>query len=264
MKLGNADNDSLSNLRKQYFESMPEFQELYIELMVPDSNAYTITIDNRLAGYLIVSTQMVLIEFYLNNDYVSVAHDVLRDAVTSLAVTNIYCKTFDFLLLGSCLRNGFHYQVAGLLFRHYNHPLVEKISSLVMMQSGVESIPLLTSQDCSIHELFETAQQLEQFIVNEQVFEFYSENKLVGCGMIIKTHSNFCFCDLGVWVHPSKRGKGIAANILLLLREHALKQGFLPSCGCAIDNLASQKAIVKSGYLSKYQLLDFEVNNLKK
>jgi GNAT superfamily N-acetyltransferase len=255
--------NSIKNHRKDYFDSLPEFQELYIELMVPDSEIYAITIDSMLSGYVIVSATGVLIEFYLIEQFIPFAHKILIEAIKELDVTHIYCKTFDFLLLGNCLRSGFSYTIEGMLYRHYNRPLVAKDNSLSMIQSGRGSVPLLTGQDNSIRELFETEQQLLNFIETELVFEFYRENTLVGCGMIIKTHSDYDFCDLGVWVHPSHRGKKIGSNILISLREFALKQDFTPSCGCGIDNVSSQKAIEKCGFISKFQLLDFNVEGAK-
>ncbi len=263
MQLLKSNLNSIKNLRKDYFDSLPEFQELYLELMVPDSAIYTITIDAMLSGYVIVSATGVFFEFYLIEQFIPLAHKIFIEAIKELDVTHVYCKTFDFLLLGSCLRSGFSYTIEGMLYRHYNRPLVSKDNSLGMIQSGRGSVPLLIGQDNSIRELFETEQQLVNFIENEHVFEFYRENTLVGCGMIIKTHSDYDFCDLGVWVHPSHRGKKIGPNVLIYLREFALEHGLIPSCGCGIENVASQKAIEKCGFISKFQLLDFSIEGSK-
>jgi RimJ/RimL family protein N-acetyltransferase len=76
--------------------------------------------------------------------------------------------------------------------------------------------------------------------------------------MIIRTHSDYNFCDLGVWVNPLKRGKYIGSQIVLNLRDFAMKNNMIPSCGCAIENLASQKMIEKSGYVSRYKMINFQ------
>ncbi|MCA1744818.1 MAG: GNAT family N-acetyltransferase [Bacteroidales bacterium] len=94
----------------------------------------------------------------------------------------------------------------------------------------------------------------------EHVFEFYKNDELVGCGMVIRTKAGWNFCDLGVWVHPQKRGHSLGAQILLLLREFALENQMKPSCGCAIENIASQKTIEKSGFVSKHKLICFTVD----
>lgn len=96
------------------------------------------------------------------------------------------------------------------------------------------------------------------FIKNENVFEFYKNEEFVGCGMVVRTHIDYKFCDLGVWVNPSKRGNAIGSQIILNMREFSVKNNLKPSCGCAIDNLASQKTIEKSGFVSKYKLINFK------
>ena len=76
--------------------------------------------------------------------------------------------------------------------------------------------------------------------------------------MVIRTHLDWDFCDLGVWVNPSKRGKSFGSQILLYLREFAINNNMKPSCGCAIENLASQKIIEKSGFVSRHKLISFK------
>ncbi len=86
---------------------------------------------------------------------------------------------------------------------------------------------------------------------------FTKTNEFVGCGMVLRTHPDWNFCDLGVWVNPSKRGNAIGSQIILNLREFAINNNMKPSCGCAIENIASQKTIEKSGFVSKYKLINF-------
>jgi predicted acetyltransferase len=118
-------------------------------------------------------------------------------------------------------------------------------------------------QDNSIKELFETERQLTDFIKNENVFEFYKNDVFVGCGMVLRTNPEWNYCDLGVWVKPSERGKNIGAQIILNLKEFAIRNNLKPSCGCAIDNVASQKTIEKSGFISKYKLINFIRNKAR-
>jgi RimJ/RimL family protein N-acetyltransferase len=114
-------------------------------------------------------------------------------------------------------------------------------------------------QDDSIKTLFETEQQLIEYINNEHVFEFYKNDEFIGCGMALRTHPDWDFCDLGVWVHPLQRGNKMGAQILLKLRAFALNNGMKPSCGCAIENIASQRTIERSGFVSKHILIAFTI-----
>jgi hypothetical protein len=43
------------------------------------------------------------------------------------------------------------------------------------------------------------------------------------------------------------------------LSAFAIEKNMKPSCGCAIENIASQKTIEKSGFVSKHQMIHFKI-----
>jgi RimJ/RimL family protein N-acetyltransferase len=247
----------ISSLRKAYFNSLPLFQELFLEIMIPDARAFLLEEAKNPIGYCIVSDDNALLEFYLVDLYMTESHSCFRQLLKVLSISDVYCKSFDSLLLNYCLTEGLHGTIAGLLYRDYHEPLIQKPLHLTMRKAQPASVSFLSYQDASIHELFENEEQLTGFIQKEHVFEFYEDKVFIGCGMVIKTHPEWQYCDLGVWVEPTSRGRGLGAQIILYLREYALQNQLNPSCGCAIDNLASQRTIEKSGFISHHKMLHF-------
>jgi predicted acetyltransferase len=258
MKIAKTTLSQIKSYRYEYFTSLIEFQELYLELMVRKSDYYLLQVENKEIGYTIINNEGVLIEFYVASGYVPDSNIIFKFLLKELSVSNIYCKTFDSLLLSSCVLNSLSYSVIGVLFRDYTRAKVEKDVSLQMVKIDLSSIEILLRQDESLKELYETEELLIEFIENENVFIFYKNNELIGCGMVIKTNKDWDFCDLGVWVNRKQRGNGFGAQILLNLREFAVNNNLKPSCGCAIDHLASRKTIEKSGFVSRYQLINFK------
>jgi hypothetical protein len=191
--------------------------------------------------------------------YIPDSNEIFRKVLEDLSITDIYCKSFDSLLLSNCLSNNLQYSIVGILYRDYVEPLIKKDPTMKMKRADLLSVELLLGQDESIKELFETEQQLIDFIQNENVFEFYKNEEFVGCGMVIRTHPDWSFCDLGVWVNPSKRGKAIGSQIILNLREFSINNNLEPCCGCAIENQASQKTIEKIGFVSRYKMINFKI-----
>lgn len=257
MKVVKTSFDKVKKYRTAYLNSLPEFQELFIELMINDSDYYIFQADNNEIGYAIRNNDGVLIEFYVLDKYIPVSKEILGQVLKDLSITDIYCKSFDSLLLSNCILEILPYSILGLLYRDYFEPLIKKDSTIKMKRADHLSVELLLGQDESIKELFETEQRLIDFIQNENVFEFHKNEEFVGCGMVIRTHPDWSFCDLGVWVNPSKRGNAIGSQIILNLREFSIKNNLKPSCGCSIENKASQKTIEKSGFVSKYKLINF-------
>jgi len=249
--------DRIKKFRTDYLNSLPEFQELFLEIMINNSDCYLLQIDSREIGYAIRNNSGVLIEFYVTDKYLRESNGFFRQLIKELSITEIYCKSFDSLLLSNCLLSSLPYSVIGVMYRDYVEPLIKVDLALIMEKATLLTVGLLMRQDNSIKELFETEQQLTDFIQNENVFMFYKNDELIGCGMVIRTNQDWDYCDLGVWVNPSKRGNGFGSQIILNLREFALKNNMKPSCGCAIGNLASQKTIEKSGFVSRYNLIKF-------
>ena len=253
--------ENIKNLRSEYFNSLPEFQELFLELMVCESYCYLLLDGEVVMGYTIINSNHILIEFYLSPKYLPNSNEILNHVIKELSVAEIYCKSFDLLLLNSCRLNSLRETVIGKLYREYVKPQMTIDPVIRTEKAGADSIKLLGRQDASIKELFDTEEQLISFIMNENVFEFYQNNEFAGCGMVIRTHPEYNFCDLGVWVSPLHRGKYFGTQILLRLRDFAISNHMIPSCGCAIENLASQKIIEKSGFVSNHTMIRFLANH---
>lgn len=263
MKIEKTTLDKILNYRNDYLNSLSQFQELFIELMINDSDFYVLRNDKIEMGYVITNNERVLIEFHVFEKYVPNSHNLFKQIIGELSITDIYCKSFDSLLLSNCMLSSLSYSVIGVLYRDYTEPLVKSDPGIQMKKADLSSVNLLMEQDDSIKELFETKDQLTDFVKNENVFEFYKNDVLVGCGMVLRTNPTWNYCDLGVWVKPWKRGKNFGAQIILNLKEFAVKNNLKPSCGCAIDNIASQKTIEKSGFVSKHKLINFKRYNAK-
>jgi len=259
MKIVKTTIDKIKNYRSSYFNSLPEFQDLFLEIMINDSDVYLIRVDNIDIGYTIKNKQDILIEFYLTSKHIPGCNELFRQILKDLSVAEVYCKSFDYLLLNNCLICSLPYSVCGVLYRDFAGALVKKDPEIKMQKADLSSVDFLLAQDDSIKVLFETELQLTEFITKENVFEFYKNGEFVGCGMVMRTNADYDFCDLGVWVNPSKRGKNIGSQIILCLREFAINNNMKPCCGCDIENVASQKTLENSGFVSKHTLISFKV-----
>lgn len=247
----------IEKLRFHYLQNLPLFQELFLELMIKNANYYFINSDNTDIAYAIVSKDGILLEFYFISSHNNEALAVFETTCNRLNVKEIYCKSFDKTLMWLCETKHLQVNTLGLLFRDFKKRDIQLDTSISYHYANEADISKLMSQDESINELFETEEQLRQFITIEKVVLFEKQAEFIGCGMIIRTHKNWNYCDLGVWVHPNHRNLGIGTQIILRLKHLAESAGFIPSCGCAIDNVASHNTIKRSGFKSNYKMLSY-------
>ncbi len=99
MKIVKTSIDKIKKYRTDYLNSLPEFQELFIELMICNSDYYIFQADNNEIGYAIRNNDGVLIEFYVLDKYIPDSNEFFRQVLKDLSITDIYCKSFDSLLL---------------------------------------------------------------------------------------------------------------------------------------------------------------------
>lgn len=247
-------------LRTEYLNSLPEFQEAYMEILVEKSGYFKLCNDGLLIGYVIKTDDNILVEFYLMEKFIPKCADYFKIAVERLNIAKVYCKSFDYLLLNCCMMHSYSYKLIGTLFRDYIETDKFPSNDLLISVAEESDYEFLLQQEDG---LYETPEELELYVKGRNILMFKKNGQLLGCGYLIKIHCKWDYYDIGMWVNPDFRKQGIATKIIFYLKEHCLKNNWRPICGCAIDNIASQKTLEKNGFISKHKLIEFVINNDK-
>ncbi|MCL2434794.1 MAG: GNAT family N-acetyltransferase [Lentimicrobiaceae bacterium] len=255
LKYKTVKHKTIKSYRKLYLENLPELQELFIEWIVEKSNFYTINNAGKAIGYFIVSKQNSLVEFFVDTQYINEAAGIFENIYSKFNIENVLCKSFDALLLKCCCNGKMKYKVVGHLFRDYIDTAPQDITEFTKIELADES----DYDDFVKHdnELYETKEDLRFFLKNRYALKYYIEDKLIGCGFLIKVNEFYNHCDIGMWVDTPYRNKGYATKIISDLKQRCIKDGVTVTCGCAADNIASRKVLEKNGFRTKHDLLMF-------
>lgn len=257
MKIEKSRIEDIELFRLEYLESLPKFQDVFLELMVNKSNCYKLYFDNSPIGYFIVSVDNVLLELFLQNRFASQSAASFDFVVNELNISSVYCKSFDYQLLDCCLANALPYKIIGCLYRDFREKGLQIEPGLSFRYAEISDLPFLLQQD---DDVFEPKQLLETFIKNKGIIFLENADSIQGCGFLTKVHPKYNYYDIGVWVSPHHRGKGNATQIMLYMIDLCLRKQQFPICGCDVNNLASQKMLEKLGFISEYKLIEFEIN----
>lgn len=256
--------DKLDEFRNLYFNSIPEPQELFLELLInpykeldtKPPKKYLIKIKETDIGYCIVNSEDIILEFYLIDNYIPICEDIFKLVLTKLSISKAFCKSFDSVFLKCCITYHKSLKLEGILFRDMIEKDVEKPHPNLKFRIG-------ESEDFSQISLFkegffENNGELKVYLDNKRLFCFLINDEIIGCGIfsrIIKNRPDF---DIGMVVHPKYRRKGFGTYIINHLKNFCLENNWRPICGCGIENIGSRHTLEKAGFVSKHNLLEFQ------
>jgi len=245
--------DEIKEYREQYFSSLYEAQELFLEWEVLKSGHYVIETE-KVIGYFSVSPENVMVEFFLEESSIQHCEEIFDEILSAFNVKKAYCKSFDSLLLKCCLKSAFSHKVIGTLFRDFEDTKEDFGKKFMIKTARDEDIPALLLQH---DELYGSEEELDFLVKNNSIDMYYSEKQWVGCGFLIEILSGQKYYDIGMWVKTEYRNRGFAAGIIAHLKADCLKKGRVPICGCAADNIASRRTLEKNGFFSRHDLIEF-------
>ena len=190
--------EKISSLRIEYIESLSEFQELHLELLVEESAYFIIKSSGCPIGYFIKTKDNILVEFYLINEHISQSHDIFQKIVREYAIKSTYSKTFDALLLDCCLLHYSKYNIIGTLFRDCFKTDTYPLGGLLVRSATELDYSFLLQQEDG---LYESPEELTRFVKGGNITMFMKDHELYGCGYLIKVHENWNYYDIGMWVN---------------------------------------------------------------
>ncbi len=261
IRIKKTNHEAVESSRIKYLDSLPVFQDVFLEFMVMESDCYQLFQDNQPIGYVLLSKDNILVEFYIEKKYAASGFDVFNLMVSEIKVKSVYCKSFDSRLLDCCLSNTLPYSIIGCLYRESIDTSIQRNSDLFFRYADSSDIAFLSQQD---DEVFEPKHLLETFIQNKGILLLQLEDIIIGCGFLTQVHQRYNYYDIGVWVSPAHRMKGYATQIMLYLKELCLNNDWVPICGCDKQNSASQKMLNSLGFISNYKLIEFDTASLNR
>lgn len=244
--------------RRKYLDSLTEFQELFLEILVREGNFYLLKNNCEIIGYVIVNRENThIVEFYSIYKSIFINSDILIKICKKLEVTNIYCKSFDIILCNAVNLITQVFKIDGILFRDYKSNGYKKeknINERVAQNSDLGKIQIINDT------FFESEGEIEAYIKNNCIILFEDINKqIIGCGLYQPIAFDYNYIDIGMLVNPNCREKGYGTYIVNRLISICEINKKIPICGCAYDNIASYKTLINAGFIPGYEILDYKI-----
>lgn len=234
-------------LRTAYLDTIPDGQEFFVERLVQQGRAWQCG-DHAYA----VSHEHTLVEFYVAPPHMSEVDTLYDAALAATGADKAFVKSFDATLLAAATRRAGHVEELGLLFRRLVIPSRREDRGLAFRQGREADISIILTQDDGF---FDGAEELQRYIGHGGLFIAEFEGRIIGCGLALDVVAGHNDVDVGMWVAPGERGRGLSAPLVSHVIRRQLAVGRRPIAGCDVSNLASRKALERAGFRADHRLL---------
>jgi GNAT superfamily N-acetyltransferase len=247
---------SLARERDQHFARLGEGPELHLELMLRTADAHRIEWKGRPAGYCLRGADGLLVELELDREAWPEKSELFGTLCDRLDLKGARCFSFDSLLLGLGVEHGWSATVEGLLFRDLaddRGPDPTPYAGLRLRPATLADVDAIVPHRAGV---FDDVDQCREWIRGDHVSVLERDGEFLGIGLLTRVWRTRREHDVGVMVHPDHRGRGLASFILRTLKRQCLDLGMRPTAGCAAGNLASARALLRGGFLSRHSELE--------
>lgn len=254
---GTRDED-FQKMRDVFLDNICEPVELYSEMLCMDAPPYYFINDGRKIGYVLYGEDKVIHEFYVEDVSVPLAPELFKQFLDDYDVEKAIIQSWDHLFISMSLLHFEKKKILGFNFRDR-----VKTPGPIAEYEFKERRATLDDHDLILEhreEIFDDSEieLIPYWIEKAEIIIFENEkDEFIGYGLVNKTLEGRNWYDVGMYVHPDHRKKGIGTWIIDHLVKYCLDKGWRPAAGCAIYNTGSKKTLEKAGLISKHVMVEF-------
>lgn len=248
---GNAAPDAL---RERYFRSLSAPQVHYMEKRV--EAARWLVVGPRAApnAYMAIHDGAV-VEFFAADALLPRLGEVFYAAATAGGATSAIVKSYDTLAIVAVSGQPTRMTTVGVNCTAWSDERFEPPPGFTFRRAEAADTATLVAIGPG---LFETADEIPRHLAAGEITLYELDGRPLGCGIATPVREGADAYDIGVGVLPAMRGRGFGEQIIRHVKLHCLRElRVRPTCGCAVENVASRRTLENAGFLTSHRLLRF-------
>tara|TARA_R100001369_G_scaffold82274_1_gene113855 strand:- start:2294 stop:3085 length:792 start_codon:yes stop_codon:yes gene_type:complete len=251
----------IDDYRLQLYKSLKApIDAMWEQLYIGSSQHYLIE-DNRTLGYCCINEKGCLTQIFLIKDYLSLMDKVIKELISNGLIKSASLSSNEPLAFNSCLFHSKSIKTNTFCFEHLNNE-VEVDASLnieLVTTDDIPSVKLFLKEQVSMDDTFGYTENL---VSRKEIFMIKENETIVATSECRMSDSQPTVADLGIIVNRNFRGRGLATQIMKMQVNRVLKSNRRPICSTTMDNLASRKAIEKSGFYCSNIIFDINFKDV--
>ena len=219
--------------------------------------------DGLQAGYYAANDKGTLLQFYVRPAFEKHGRALFDHVVAQDTLSEAMVSTIDPICLSFCLDVQKKVTVHTYLYEIQTetppeHPDAEGLEFRPIMASELDRT-IAFQQAClgGEHDLSGWLRGYSgNLIKREELFVLCRDDDWIGLGECRRSDSQKRISDLGMMVAPAHRSRRWGTYILTLLSARCAALGQHAICSTTVENVGSQKAILRAGFISRHRIIN--------
>jgi predicted acetyltransferase len=246
----------INNLRSMLYQKLTAPIDAMWELLYIDSSQhYLITNSDSTIGYCCIDDKDCLIQIFLLEKYNSSMTQVITELIESKLITKASLSSNEPIAFNTCLSLSKDTKVNTFCFEHVNTPRdVESALKVELVTTdNILAIKVFLKEQVGMDDTFGYTENL---VSRKEIFMVQESDVIIATSEVRISDTQPEIADLGIIVNKEFQGRGIATQVMQLQVNRILKANRKPICSTTLDNIASRKAIEKSGFFCTNIIFD--------
>lgn len=249
--------DKIKDLEDGWIASLTNTHDDMWLSFARNANTYLICYGAERIGFTSVDAEQQLLRYYLPEHQLHHAAASSKALISELGVSKAVISSGDPNAMTALMSVQHRVSVHSFLFQHAKVTELPPIDGLVSLASAGDLDTL-----CEYFHRSMGAPKpwlkgyVSERISRQELFVFYIDEQIAGTFEVRRHSYHEEVVELGMVVAADFRNGGLGTYLLHLATKKALAMGKVPICSCESNNPGSYKAIIKNGFVAKYQMLE--------
>lgn len=253
--------ETINNLRSQLYQKLTApIDAMWEQLYIGTSQHYLIEKDETTIGYCCINDEGGLLQIFLLEEYNSNMNQVITALIESKLITSASLSSNEPISFNTCLSLSKGIKTNTFCFEHLNIPIdiESKLNVELVTSDDIPSVKAFLKEQVGMDDTFGYTENL---VSRKEIFMVKESDVIIATSECRMSDSQPVIADLGIIVNRNFQGKGIATQVMQMQVNRVLKANRKPICSTTLDNIASRKAIEKSGFYCSNIIFDISLSD---
>lgn len=261
--------DTISDLETEWRNSLTFPNDDYWEAQFESSQHWGLKLDGEIIGYACISRKNTLYQFYITPKYLMHGIVILEEFIKQREIKKGIIGTNNPICFSLIMHFQKSMEIYGYIFKDMEEVTQEEKEGEFRKAEPEELERLIAFQNSALQsseasEASETSDDwfrnyIGHWISRDEFFVLEKKSKIIGTLEFRTSDLNTKIACLGIIVSKEYRNQGYGSYLLGKGKLVSKSRNIESICACDKENIASQKAIEKSGFRKLHLILLFDL-----